>query len=263
MTVLQKSKALWWYLCRPRYYRELIRMSTAEVKKIWGSNSQDEAKQAREWCLSVALPVATALQTLGIRSSSILFEERFREQLEKAREREQQCPVKMGGGSDLALLFLLTEHVKARKVIETGVAYGWSSLAFLLSLQQRENSLLVSTDKPYPGFHNEQFVGCVVPFEFQPLWTLFREADCTGLPQALALAGTIDVCHYDSDKSYEGRMWGYPLLWKALRSGGIFISDDIGDNLAFRDFCAEIQVKPLVVQSGRRFLGVVVKKRED
>ena len=37
----------------------------------------------------------------------------------------------------------------------------------------------------------------------------------------------IDLCHYDSHKDYDARMWAYPRLWAALRSGGIFISDDI------------------------------------
>ena len=47
----------------------------------------------------------------------------------------------------------------------------------------------------------------------------------------------LDLCHYDSDKSYYGRRWAYPKLWEALKTGGIFISDDIQDNWAFKEFC--------------------------
>jgi len=258
-TLLQKSKAFLWYLRRPRYYGEFIRLSTAEVKKVWQPHSKEEAVKAREWCQARALSVLEVLEKMGINQPPKSFQEKFKQQLQQAHEREKECPVKMGGGSDLALLFYLAEHTKAQRVIETGVAYGWSSLAFLLSLQQREKSLLISTDKPYPGVGNEKFVGCVVPPQFQQQWTIFREADRTGLVKALASAGTIDLCHYDSDKSYAGRIWAYPLLWNALRSGGIFISDDIGDNLAFKDFSEKINQLPIVVQSGNRFIGVVVK----
>ena len=58
----------------------------------------------------------------------------------------------------------LLNTARLRRVIETGVAYGWSSLALLLSLKNR-NGLLVSTDLPYAGLDNDPYVGCVVPDE--------------------------------------------------------------------------------------------------
>ncbi len=259
-TVMPKNKVLWWYLRRPHYYREFARLCKIELKKLCSSRSNDTVEPARQWCKIMALPLSEALLKIGVLTTPLQFEEKYKKQLQQAQEREQQCSVTMGGGSDLALLFLLSEHIAARRVIETGVAYGWSSLAFLLSLQNRDDSVLWSTDKPYPGLGNEQFVGCVVPPEYQSLWTIFREADRTGLPKALGLAGQIDLCHYDSDKSYDGRRWAYPLLWKALRPGGIFLSDDIGDNFAFRDFCEKINIEPIVVQSEERFIGVLIKK---
>ncbi len=255
----QKSRALWWYIRHPRYYREFLRVSTIEIKRLWRPRVQDEAAKAREWCSVNVVSVSEAFEMMGIAEQSQPFEEQWKEQLRQAHEREKQCPVKMGGGSDLALLFHLTESIKAQTVIETGVAYGWSSLAFLLSLKQRNNSRLISTDKPYPGAGNEQFVGCVVPSDLYDHWTIFRETDRTGLPKAISLARNIDLCHYDSDKSYDGRMWAYPLLWNILRSGGLFISDDIGDNLAFRDFCEKINEPPIVVRSGERFIGLIIK----
>ena len=47
--------------------------------------------------------------------------------------------------------------------------------------------------------------------------------------------GSIDLCHYDSDKSWWGRAYAF-LLWKALKPGGLFISDDIQDNMFFAEF---------------------------
>ena len=68
------------------------------------------------------------------------------------------------------------------------------------------------------------------------------------------------MCHYDSDKSYEGRMWAYPLLWGALEIGGIFMSDDIGDNLAFRDFARQVAAEPIVASFDGKYVGVLLRE---
>ena len=67
------------------------------------------------------------------------------------------------------------------------------------------------------------------------------------------------MCHYDSDKSYSGRMWTYPRLWHALRPEGLFISDDIGDNMGFADFARSVAIEPIVVRSGEKYVGILIK----
>ena len=54
---------------------------------------------------------------------------------------------------------------------------------------------------------NEDNVGCVVHPLLRSNWTLIRKPDIIGLPFALKKLGKIDLCHYDSDKSYRGRKW--------------------------------------------------------
>ena len=173
---------------------------------------------------------------------------------------------KMGASGDLDLIYWLAEHLQITSAIETGVAYGWSSLAFLLSLNNRKgrNVKLISTDRPYINQNNEQFIGCVVPSEFKSMWIILRNADKQALPKALKILGKIDMCHYDSDKSYQGRMWAYQLLWDALRPGGFFISDDIGDNKAFLDFSKKVASDPVVIklrstQDAVHYVGVIKK----
>jgi predicted O-methyltransferase YrrM len=183
----------------------------------------------------------------------------------EAEKRAKDCPVSMGGPGDLELIFQLAEHIKANSVIETGVAYGWSSLAFLLSLKKRDGSWLVSTDMPYPRKNNENYVGVVVPENLRSGWHLLRGPDSAMLPRAVKMLDEIDMCHYDSDKSYEGRMWAYPILWNALRSGGIFLSDDVSDNLAFKDFSNSVSRDPIVVEKniphipGKYYVGILIK----
>jgi predicted O-methyltransferase YrrM len=255
-----KFRMLIWFLKHPRLYPQLIRLA---LKKLTPASSRrDHTRQlAQQWCEEIAVDSPAAIQQLTGQAPAAPFRTLFSDWMVKAEEVERTCPVVMGGPGDLDLLYGAAEHLKATRVIETGVAYGWSSLALLLSLRRREPSKLVSTDMPYAAANSEQYVGCVVPEELRSNWEILRYADRQGLPRALKLLNTIDLCHYDSDKSYDGRMWAYPLLWNALRPGGFFISDDIGDNLAFRDFSIRVAGQPLVVKNGGKYIGLMVKEK--
>ena len=55
----------------------------------------------------------------------------------------------MGGASHIHLLYDCVRLSKAKKVVETGVAYGWSSLAILKALSLTNNGKLFSVDMPY------------------------------------------------------------------------------------------------------------------
>jgi predicted O-methyltransferase YrrM len=150
-----------------------------------------------------------------IDSSSVFMpvRQQYPDLFARCDEIARSCPARMGGAANLDLLYALSEHLQALRVVETGVSYGWSSLALLLSLRKRAGARLISTDLPYPNEPEvERYTGCLVPQELHDQWTLLRMADRDGLPQVLGLFSEIDLCHYDSDKSYAGRMWAYPLL---------------------------------------------------
>ncbi len=66
-------------------------------------------------------------------------------------------------------------------------------------------------------------------------------------------------CYTEADKSYEGRSWAYRELYKHLRKGGVFLSDDIGDNSAYQDFCEENEIESLIVEFEGKYVGVFVK----
>lgn len=254
--------SLKWYIKNPSFLGELLHLFYNKIKN--GLNPHYDLEKQRlsseKWCQEKAVDNKNAfLDITGSNKGYVEFESKFKEEMLRALGRADNCPVKMGGPGNLTLIYNLTEHLKATRVIETGVAYGWSSLATLASLDNRINSKLISVDKPYPGLNNEAYVGCVVPEEFKKMWKIIRQSDRKGVPLAIRELGTIDLCHYDSDKSYEGRMKTYPLLWCALRPGGIFISDDIEDNLGFKDFCEKIDVKSTIVNSNGKFVGIIVK----
>ncbi len=200
-----------------------------------------------------------AIRFLINQGSVVSFFDKYEKELEEAQNLENQCPVKLGGAGNLELIYQLTRHFKAEKVVETGVAYGWSSLAFLLAMQESGGSgVLISTDLPYSK-ETERYVGWVVPEKLRGGWTIIRKADQSALPEVLSKLSKIDIAHYDSDKSYHGRMFGYAKLWSSLKPGGLLISDDVGDNLAFLRFARDVSERPMIVKKNKGCVGVLIK----
>jgi len=201
-----------------------------------------------------------AVKKITGQGGNVSIYDKFSEEIKEAKDRVKKGPVPLTSWAELDLIYQLTEYLKATRVIETGVSYGGSSLAFLLSLKNRPGSLLISTDL-LSDEQEADYIGKAVPEYLNNQWKFIKKADEESLPEALEILPEIDICHYDSDKSYNGRMFAYPKLWQALRPGGIFISDDIGDNLAFRKFAKQIEVKPIFVKRGYGHVGVLVKDK--
>jgi predicted O-methyltransferase YrrM len=108
--------------------------------------------------------------------------------------------------------------------------------------------------------NNDDYVGIIIHKKLKDKWVLQRQADEKGIPLAIkSFNNSIDMCHYDSDKSYTGRMWSSPIIWNALRKDGLFISDDINDNIAFKHFCESIEKTPIVIKHNNKFVGILKK----
>ena len=250
---------------RPRTWPEVGRLARRRLagllrgQPVGRAAREAESRAGTAWCEERAISSEDALRRAGIDQPLISLEQTHPDRIARAREELAACPWPLGGAGNLDLAFTVCEGLAARRVVETGVAFGWSSLAFLLSLSKRSGSLLVSVDLPYLAFANEKWIGRAVPAELRDGWLMYRMADREGLPRALESAGPVDLAHYDSDKSAEGRRFAHRLLWEALRGGGILMSDDVGDNLAFRNFCGEAGAEPIVVGDGRKFQGLAVK----
>jgi predicted O-methyltransferase YrrM len=213
---------------------------------------------ASGWCEPLAVTTGAAVEALGF--ELIDPETLHPESFTLAHRSVDSCPITMGAAGNLTLMYSLAEGLEAKRVIETGVAYGWSSLAFLLSLRKRQGRLF-SIDLPYFKLRSDQWVGCVVPADLRANWKVYHCADREGLPKAIrAAGGSIDLAHYDSDKTHPGRLWGYGMLWDALRPGGILISDDIGDNPGFQDFAEQVGITPIIVRDHiQRYQGILRK----
>ncbi|MFC6267100.1 class I SAM-dependent methyltransferase [Frigoriflavimonas asaccharolytica] len=249
------AKTLIGYIKRPDLYPELGRKI---IKNIFNRQSAFKGKEKTNlWASKIAISQENAIENL-FKMPFESFKQKFSVDFLEAEKAQNNCPIKMGGAGALELLYSACEFTQAKSVVETGVAYGWSSFASLQSLEKR-NGTLYSSDMPYLGQDGDQFVGCIVPEKLRKNWKLFRHADRESLPKILKETQKIDVVHYDSDKSYEGMKWAYETLYAPLKIGGVFISDDINDNSAFQDFCESKNIQPTVVDFEGKYVGIFVK----
>lgn len=244
------------YLKRPDLYPELRR-------KIWKnifnrSSGLRGKEEAEKWCASMAISEKDFIESV-LKMTYVPFERIFPNEFAAALQAQTKTPVKMGGAGALSVIYYINEFANAKNSVETGVAYGWSSFAALASLVSRDG-ILYSSDMPYIlQDQSSDFVGCVIPEKYRLNWRLFRYADKESLPKILAEQNTFDVVHYDSDKSYDGRIWAYNTLFRKVRNGGVFMSDDIGDNAAFKHFCEAKNIKPYVIEFDGKYAGIIIK----
>lgn len=163
----------------------------------------------------------------------------------------KDIPHELGGGGDHRFLYWLTRYLQPQVVLETGVAAGWSSRAFLLGLRENGAGRLYSSDLPYFRLPDpEQYVGILVEPELRTDWTLCMEGDEANLPLLLAQVRQVDIFHYDSDKMRSGREFAMSVVAEKLEPHGIIVMDDIHNDDWFKDYVTEHRL-PFAVIEGR------------
>jgi predicted O-methyltransferase YrrM len=170
-------------------------------------------------------------------------------------------PFSLGGGGNFPLIYFLVRKFKPRVVVETGVAAGWSSLAILRAFHKNKSGRLFSSDFPYFRLDNpEQFIGIITRNEpNKNSWDLDISGDEKALPQIVTKLGasSIDLVHYDSDKSYSGRSFAMQVLRNKLSKDAIIVVDDIQDNLHFKDYVHELDLKYSVLEFEGKYVGII------
>jgi hypothetical protein len=117
---------------------------------------------------------------------------------------------------------------------------------------------LYSSDFPYFRLRDPQrYVGLVVEQSLRGRWKLMIEGDRKNLRRIVRECRSIDVFHYDSDKTYAGREYGLTLVTPKLSARAVVLMDDIQDNLFFRDYVGATSTPFAVVEFEGKFTGVV------
>lgn len=163
-----------------------------------------------------------------------------------------------GGGGHYPLLYFLTRYRKPAVVVETGVAAGFSSAAFLAAMNANGSGRLYSSDfSLFRLDHPESFIGRLVDDELRRNWTLRLKGDRSNLPAILREVGSVDLLHYDSDKTHSGRAFALAQVESRLAPEAVVVMDDIQDNLFFHDHVRRRQSRFRVIGFEGKSVGII------
>ena len=257
--MFEDIKSFFWFLLKgPKYYSTLCVQIYTKLRK--NMDTQRHTETATNWCNDNLTTIAECLKNIGVAHENLDIEHAFDEAYKtKINQLISDSNSNFGGQGHTNLIYTICERLKIENVIETGVAYGWSSGAILRSVSKRGGQL-ISIDMPMLKQSDYHLIGVAVEPALKDFWELRRAPDRYALPKAMnKMAGSVELVHYDSDKSYYGRKWSQEVIWKNLKSGGIFISDDIGDNHAFKNFVNNKKINFYIVEYRKKYQGLFIK----
>jgi predicted O-methyltransferase YrrM len=243
--------------------RNAVRPSYLPVmtQKIWVRLSHGhnrERKAARAW----AARHAEDMNAWGSAVDPVLWREgldwaaAFADFARPRLDRLAAAGVNLGGGGGVELLYLLTRLIRPALALETGVAAGWSTSAILAAMRANESGLLLSSDFPFFRLADpERYIGYVVPDDLKRRWTLRTKGDRRNLEEFLLPDTRVDLVHYDSDKTRNGREFFLRRVRPHLTNRHVIVMDDIQDNLVFREY-AERQRAFRVFEYEGKYIGV-------
>lgn len=194
----------------------------------------------REEALAWATEHAEPVEAFAIALDAALWEEaaRWTEAFEvRARVELDRLAIPFGGAGHIQLMYFLVRRFRPHNVLETGVAAGWTSAAILEALEANHEGALWSSDFPYFRLDEpEQHIGCLVPERLRDGWHLGVRGDRANLSRFLPEMDSVDLLHYDSDKSINGRQFAIDAVKNKLSGDAIVVMDDINDDVFFRDW---------------------------
>ncbi len=167
--------------------------------------------------------------------------------------------IDLGGGGNYPILYFFTRYLSAKTVVETGVAAGWSSKAILSALKKNgSGGQLYSSDFPYFRHKKpEKLIGYIVDEQLKGSWHLFIDGDQNNLPTIADKVESIDLLHYDSDKSYGGRLFALKILENKMYDNSVIIFDDIQDNFHFKDYVEKNNLKFKLFEFEGKYIGLI------
>jgi predicted O-methyltransferase YrrM len=226
-------------------------------KRLFEWQNKKHIQFNRAWCKEVAQDFGLLAQQID----PVLWQECRdfeKELLAHAGVVLPKIKFDLGGGGHYPLLYFITRRFHPGVVVETGVASGYSSQAFLKAMQVNGRGQLYSSDFPYFRYRNpEQYIGILVEERLRSGWHLYIRGDKINLPQITNKVSKIDIFHYDSDKSYSGRQFAMRILEKFLHKDSIVVMDDIQDNLFFYEFVKNKSCQWKVFNFHNKYLGLI------
>ena len=136
-------------------------------------------------------------------------------------------------------IYALCRITKPNIIVETGVAYGLSSMYILHALHKNSIGKLYSFDSIFRPWESKKMIGSIIPDELKANWEFINERSSDKLKPLLNKIGKVDIFIHDSLHTYRNMMYEFKTAWPFIKNNGFLISDDISDNNAFADFCTQ------------------------
>ncbi len=96
-----------------------------------------------------------------------------------------------------------------------------------------------------------------------PNWELKIEGDEANIPKLISNINHIDIFHYDSDKTYEGKKNVYNLIKKKISDKSILIFDDIQDDIFFYEICQRTSFEYKIFKFNSKYIGFLGKIKKQ
>jgi hypothetical protein len=227
-----------------------IRVLAKKVAKRASGENDRGSDENDAWIAAHSISAEKTAKALDpqLWDEALAFGDSFRK---RASTILDDVPYALGGGGHDIFLYWLTRYARPNVIIETGVAAGWSSRAFLAGIAKNGTGRLYSSDFPYFRLPNpERFIGILVEEELRPNWVLEIDSDEVNLPRILEAVDEVNVFHYDSDKMASGRQFAVELVRRKLAPTGLIIMDDIWNDDWFRNYVTA-EALPHFVIDGR------------
>ena len=163
-----------------------------------------------------------------------------------AAEQAEQATGHMAYNIGVEVLYVAARLMRPRRIVETGVAAGTSSAAWLTALARNgDEGQLVSIDLPKraegdatPGYTYippERDSGWAIPDRLRDRHELLLGPSSELLPDVLA-RGQAEIFFHDSDHSEQNMRFEFGAAWPAIPPGGLLVSHDVHKHAAFDAF---------------------------
>jgi hypothetical protein len=182
-------------------------------------------------------------------------------ELEKFPSKKKPYPIDYSINHDSRkFLYILCRIIKPKNVIETGVAYGLSSLYILKSLKDNTFGTLHSIDSIFRPWQSVKMIGAVIPKDFRNKWDLEIGKSVDKLPYLLNKFQDTDIFIHDSLHTYQNMMFEFNITFEKIKKNGMIVSDDILSNDAFYNFVTEKKLKNFIIKVDEGVgLGIIIK----
>lgn len=168
--------------------------------------------------------------------------------------------IKFGGNYAIEIHYFLTRYYKPKTIVETGVAAGYSSYAFLDAIEKNNFGNLFSSDFPYFRLEKpEQYIGIVIPYNLKKNWRLEILGDSKNFEKFKNEFNKIDLLFYDSDKRYLSKKKFFEKIDPYLTKNSIIIVDDLHNDSFFLEYVEENKINRwyILESSKKHIVGLI------